>query len=253
LPDEVRVRFRKTSLVDWPGRLAAALFFPGCNLRCPWCQNRELVLAPGENAGAAAHSNLPALEEALAHIGKRRNILGGVVLSGGEPLIHAALPGVIAEIHRLGLPVKLDTNGMRPDLLAALFSGEGTRPDCLALDLKLAPDRYGELLPPRRVSATAEAAGDPGAALRESARLASEPGMEHEYRSLALPGTFFGEGDIAALAPLVDGASPWHFRRFIPGSCLNPAWDGFETPSDIAERLAACARSFGKNAIAPSP
>jgi pyruvate formate lyase activating enzyme len=213
------VILRKTSLVDYPGRVSAVIFLPGCNLRCPWCQNRELVLS---GASPAPDRGFIPPGEALALIGKRKKVLGGVVVSGGEPALHPALGTLIGEIHGLGLPVKLDTNGLFPPVLRQLLEDPLTRPDYIALDLKLAPRRYGELLPRSSAFNPAFSPGfDPGA-LAESAALLRDRGPEHEFRSLALPG--FGPDDIEALAPLA-GNSPWNIRPFRPGNCLDPAWD----------------------------
>ena len=225
------VMFRKTSLVDFPGLISAVIFFPGCNLRCPWCHNRELVLA---NSGAGSI----ALEKALAHIEKRRRVLKGVVLSGGEPTLFAGLGAVIRRIKSFGLKVKLDTNGLLPGVLHNLFEAEETRPDYIAMDLKTDPERYGELLPENDPKAA-----HPGTALRQSAALIRASGIAHEFRSLALPSKalpsktlsnkvlhtalpepYFGPQARAALAPLA-GDSPWHIRPFVPGNCLDPAWD----------------------------
>jgi pyruvate formate lyase activating enzyme len=234
-----RVFFRKTTLVDYPGRVAAALFLPGCSLRCPWCQNRELVTAFED-------APFTKLEEALAHIKMRRAVLGGVVISGGEPTNHPALGPLITCLHRLNLPVKLDTNGMHPLSLAKLFENAETRPDYIALDLKLAPERYAALLSP------AITGGDPGALLRESARCIAESGIDREYRSLALPDDQFSIRDVEALAPLITGDFPWYFRCFVPGNCLDPAWNSRERPTpDAAETLAEKARELGKKGAAP--
>jgi pyruvate formate lyase activating enzyme len=208
------VSLRKTSLVDYPGRVSAVIFLPGCNLRCPWCQNRGLVLrAEPEGQGFVP------LEEALALIQKRRKLLGGVVVSGGEPTIYPALGDLIAGLHGLGLPVKLDTNGMNPRVLEKICGDRASRPDYIALDLKLAPDRYGDLLPREHPLPF-----DPALALTQSAALVRSSGIPHEYRSLALPEGYFDGGDIRALSPLA-GGGPWHFRPFSPGNCLDPAWD----------------------------
>jgi pyruvate formate lyase activating enzyme len=207
------VSLRKTSLADYPGRVSAVIFLPGCNLRCPWCQNRELAL-PG-----ATGPGLVPLGEALALIRRRAKVLGGVVVSGGEPTVYPALGGLIGEIHGAGLPVKLDTNGLSPLTLRNLLAKPATRPDYIALDLKLAPGRYGELLPGK-----APPAFDPAAALAESAALVRGSGLEYEFRSLALPGGRFGPDDVKALAPLA-GGGPWRFRPFAPGNCLDPAWN----------------------------
>ena len=226
-----RVLLRKTSLVDYPGTLASVIFFSGCNLRCPWCHNRELVLGGplGKNGGPPPGGENSPLEyitpeEALAHLEKRRGILGGAVLSGGEPTLFAGLGPFIGRIKSLGLRVKLDTNGTRPAILRELFASEETRPDYVALDLKTAPDRYRELLPGPSPAPVPRPAEDPGEALKESAALLRASGIAHEFRSLALPPPWFGGGARAALAPLA-GDSPWRVRPFVPGNCLDPAWN----------------------------
>jgi pyruvate formate lyase activating enzyme len=252
------VFLRKTSLVDYPGKVAAVVFFPFCNLRCPWCQNGALI------SGGAGDGSV-ALEAAVAHIQKRRRVLGGVVLSGGEPALFAGLASLICRIKGLGLCVKLDTNGLFPDVLAALLSGSsapGSRPDYIACDLKVSPDRYsglsplavapqafepGEamltpvpapLAPERAALAVAPAVVNPPPSdyaelLRRSARIIRESGVPHEFRSLALPADYFGSADVAALGPLAHG-SRWVFRPFVPGNCLDGSWNA-RPPGDAAQ------------------
>jgi pyruvate formate lyase activating enzyme len=254
---EPGVFFRKTSLVDYPGKVAAVLFFPGCNLRCPWCQNRELVLPGALAAGGERHT----LDEALGHIEKRRAVLGGVVLSGGEPALRGDLPEIIRRIKHLGLPVKLDTNGTRDEALEILLSQEDTRPGYIALDLKLPPERYRELSPaagsPSGPDAgdaapsttAAQPLKDPGEALVKSAALIRSSGIAHEYRSLALPRQYLRPEEIPAMAALTDDA-PWYFRPFVPGNCLDPAWDREEASAPVeTARLARLARDQGKRGI----
>jgi len=211
-------------------------FFSGCNLRCPWCHNRELVTGEAQD--------LTGIEDGLAHLRKRREVLGGVVLSGGEPCLCGEIPDIIAEIKKIPLPVKLDTNGMFPAMLEKLFSREETSPDYIALDLKIAPARYAEL-------ALKE---DSGNNLIQSAALIRKSGIDHEYRTLALPGGYINEEDIEALAPLADNA-PWYFRPFVGGNCLATAWDAMEEPAEEArtrlEALAEKARELGKKACVP--
>ena len=256
-----RFLLRKSSFVDFPGCISSVFFFSGCNLRCPWCHNGDLLKAPPED--------LVDIEVCLAHIRKRRSVLGGVVLSGGEPCLYDGLDDLIAEIKKLSLSVKLDTNGMFPDVLNRLFGREETRPDYIALDLKLAPARYRGLLAGNSGLAgegglAGEPGFDPGEALIQSAALVRSSGITHEFRSLALPSVlgpagasgghagghadgFFSLKDIEALAPLV-GGSPWILRPFRGGNCLDPAWDSFEEnageASARAGRLAAKAREL---------
>jgi pyruvate formate lyase activating enzyme len=252
----VKILLRKTSLVDFPGCVSSVFFFPGCVLRCPWCHNRELI------TGGAG--DLVAVEKCLDHLKKRLPVLGGVVLSGGEPCLCGELPEIIYNIKKIKetkeskkpgagkfperLPVKLDTNGMFPVMLEELLSHEETRPDYIALDLKLAPARYTELLPclPKNKKES------PADLLCRSADLIRGSGITHEYRTLALPGGFITEKDIEALAPLADNA-PWYFRPFRGGNCLDPSWDGMEESAEAAAaraRLLACkARELGKKGI----
>jgi pyruvate formate lyase activating enzyme len=252
---EKRGFLRKTTLVDYPGKVASAFFFSGCGLRCPWCQNRELVLF---SAGEAGNSNTVMLEDVLSHLKKRRSVLGGVVLSGGEPTGFAELPSLIETIRGLGLPVKLDTNGMNPRMLEKIFFSAQTRPDYLALDLKLPPERYTELLPrgnlPRASGGPAgglAGAFNPGEALKQSALLIRESGVAHEYRTLALPGDYLRAEELDALAPLLD-SGPWYFRTFAPGNCLDPVWDSFSAPgAEQAALLAERAHRLGKQGICP--
>ena len=100
----------KTTLLDYPGHVAAALFTGGCNFCCPYCHNRDIVLKN--------ESLVPlAEEEVLAFLNKRRNVLTGVCITGGEPTLHADLPELITRIRELSYLVKLDTNGTNPQML----------------------------------------------------------------------------------------------------------------------------------------
>lgn len=233
----MKISLRKTSLVDYPGKIAGVLFFLGCTLRCPWCHNRDLVL------GGGLLDNLVSLDDALQHLEKRRTVLGGVVLSGGEATLYKSLPGLIRCIKDLGLSVKLDTNGMEPAMLERLLQAQETKPDYIALDLKVAPWRYAFLGP--------HIQGDPKKLLETSAALIGGSGIPHEFRTLAFHHGFVTPDDVDALAPLVDDA-PWYFRPFSPGACLDPAWNDLEPaqPGDM-EVLAQKARALGKQGICP--
>ena len=262
----MKIALRKTSLIDYPGRVSSVIFFPGCNLRCPWCHNGDLVL-DNETGG------LITLEDGLTLIRKRQPVLGGVVLSGGEPCLWEELPDIIEEIKKFPLPVKVDTNGMFPAMLEKLLNREETRPAYIALDLKIAPARYGELTVPEKIinhrgtQSSTEKSEKPitdsikllcgkemGDMLVQSADLVRASGIAHEYRTLALPGSFITERDIEALAPLADSA-PWYFRPFRGGNCLDPAWNSLEERAGDShvrlKVLAGRARELGKNAQIP--
>lgn len=214
----LKVALRKTSLVDYPGKVAAVIFFQGCNLRCPWCYNWELVKGTPDD--------LVNLDEALAVIAKRRRILGGVVLSGGEPTLVRELPEILAEIKTLGLPVKLDTNGTLPDALRELIDNPKTRPDFIAMDIKLPPERYAELAPrnetapaPDKKTTDTETADR----IRASAALIRESGIPHEFRALDLPGGYLTPDDWDIMRRTAGGALK--VRPFYGDNCLDESWN----------------------------
>lgn len=141
------------SLLDYPGKVAAVVWTVGCNLRCPFCYNAELVLPE-------LASTLPRLSEesVISHLRERAGFLDGLVVTGGEPTLHPELPPFLREVKALGLAVKLDTNGTRPDVLGRLLR-EGLL-DYVALDVKAPFARYAEF--------TGLSRRDPGAVKRPS-------------------------------------------------------------------------------------
>lgn len=125
---------QKTTLLDYPGHVACTIFLGGCNFRCPYCHNKDLVLSC---------KDLPPIpeEEIFSHLKKRRGILDGVCITGGEPSLQPELGLFIEKIKELDFDVKLDTNGSRPDVLQTLC--EQGLLDYIAMDIKHAPEEYG--------------------------------------------------------------------------------------------------------------
>ncbi len=126
--------FDKTSLLNYPEHVAATVFTGGCNLRCPYCHNSELVFNP------PADMRIPE-EEVLAHLKKRSNVLTGLCITGGEPTLQPDLRDFIVKVRQLGYKIKLDTNGLKPDTLKVLLD-EGLL-DYVAMDIKAGRDNYG--------------------------------------------------------------------------------------------------------------
>jgi pyruvate formate lyase activating enzyme len=186
----------KTSLIDFPGLVAAALFTRGCNLRCPYCHNPELVTGPEP-------PDMRGGEEILAFLRARRKVLDGVCISGGEPLLQPGLGDFIREIRGLGYKVKIDTNGTLPDVLKTL------QVDYIAMDIKTLPEKYARLLPEGGEASSPGAGEKTAAAVRESLAYIIRSGIDHELRSTAAPGIFLEE-DAEKLAPLIRGC-----RRYI--------------------------------------
>lgn len=125
--------FNKLTLLDYPGHTAAVLFLGSCNFRCPFCHNRSLVLAPDQEP-------VISLDDIFAFLQKRRGILEGVCISGGEPTLSPHLADLAAKIKSLGYLVKLDTNGSRPDILKSLVKDHLI--DYVAMDIKSSKERY---------------------------------------------------------------------------------------------------------------
>lgn len=125
--------FNKTTLLDFPGHLASTVFTGGCNMRCPYCQNADLVLNP---------MSQPLISEEVVfdHIKKRKGIIEGVCITGGEPTLQADLEDFIKRLKELGVMVKLDSNGYRPKVLKRLM--ENGLLDYVAMDIKSSLDDY---------------------------------------------------------------------------------------------------------------
>ena len=128
--------FNKTTLLDYPGIVAATIFTGACNFRCPFCQNAGLVLDP-ENEPIISE------DEVLAHLKKRKGITKGVCISGGEPTLQKDLKEFIYRLKELELLVKLDTNGYRPEAIEDLFK-EGLL-DYVAMDIKSSLNGYSKV------------------------------------------------------------------------------------------------------------
>ena len=160
--------FAKLTLLDFPGRVAATVFTGGCNLRCPFCHNADLVRHP-----TAAESME---DEVLAYLQKRRGLLDGVCVTGGEPLLSPDLIPFLQKLKDLGYAVKLDTNGALPEKLEAVLRSGLV--DYVAMDVKSSPEGY------------ARAVGTPVdvAPFFASVDLIRRSGIDHEFRTTAVKG-----------------------------------------------------------------
>jgi len=197
---------QKVSLIDYPGRISAVVFTQGCNFRCPYCHNPGLL--PADPPAA-----LLAEEDVLFFLEKRRGRLDGVTVSGGEPTIQAGLAGFLRKVKSLGYPVKLDTNGSVPAVLAALLA-EGLV-DYVAMDVKAPPAKYGIL----------SGSAVPFSRIRESADILRNAGTPCEFRTTVVP-SLLDEADLAglmaAIGPAPGPAGHFVLQRFIPSNTLSP-------------------------------
>lgn len=194
----------RTSLIDYPGRIATVLFTGGCNLRCPPCHNADLVLRPGERPATPE-------EEVFAFLAHRAGRIDGVVVTGGEPTLQPDLLPFLRRLRACGLALKLDTNGFSPAVLAQALE-EGLL-DCVAMDIKAPLAKYPLL------------AGRPDldpAPLEQSVALLRAGSVPTEFRTTVVPG-LLDDADIAAIARWLQGAPRYVLQQFRPLNTLDPA------------------------------
>ena len=200
---------QKLTLLDYPEKVACTVFTGGCNLRCPFCHNASLVVGPP--AGEA-------LSEAdfFAFLKKRRGVLDGVCISGGEPMMQPELPDFIRRIRALGYLVKLDTNGCFPDRLkAAVRDG---LVDYVAMDIKNSPQEY------------AKTAGIPdfdGAGVRESREFLLTGPLEYEFRTTVVKGLHTADS-LREAARSIAGAKQYFLQKFVDsGDIIGSGYTAF--------------------------
>jgi pyruvate formate lyase activating enzyme len=209
---------QKHSFIDYPGRISCVLFLSGCNFECPYCHNPQLAGRPESRPEAIG------LEEVFAFLEQRRGWLEGVVISGGEPTLHADLPALCRQIKDLGYSVKLDTNGSRPQMLQTLVR-EGLV-DYLAMDIKTEPEHYRQGLARQCDHAT----------LMASLQILMDSGVAYEFRTtcvrpLVTPGT------IAHIARLIAGSRLYALQTFRESRILHPEYFQGLEPSYSPEEM----------------
>lgn len=190
---------QKTTLLDYPGYVACTVFLGGCNLRCPFCHNAPLVL---KNPAPQMQE-----EEFLAFLRKRRGVLDGVCITGGEPTLRAGLPEFIGKIRELGFRVKLDTNGTNPGMLETLLK-DGLL-DYVAMDIKNSPRRYRETC----------GGVDALEAVRQSAALLMEGGVDYEFRTTCVK-PLHDPTALAEIGQWLSGAKQYYLQNFVDSGTL---------------------------------
>jgi pyruvate formate lyase activating enzyme len=211
-----------SSMLDWPGKICAVLFLGGCNFRCPYCHNVELL-----QRGKA--SDTIVWEDLAVFLRGRSDWIDGVSITGGEPTIHEDLPSLCVRLREQGMEVKVDSNGSHPRLLEQMLS-RGLL-DFVAMDLKTSLARY-PLVVRRPV--------DP-LLIGESIDTIIASGVEHEFRCTVVPG-LVGLEDLEALAERAHGAERLVLQQFHSGKTLDPSYSGAkgytdETLLEWAEKL----------------
>ncbi|MEJ5376184.1 MAG: anaerobic ribonucleoside-triphosphate reductase activating protein [bacterium] len=199
--------FLETSFLDWPGRICAVIFLGGCNFRCPYCHNPDLVLHPEKLQDLAWQELKPRLLELGGWI-------DGVCITGGEPTLHARLWDLLEEIKALGLHVKLDTNGSRPMVLAELLRRDLVK--AISMDVKAPLDS--------KLYRQAIGVDPPLDAISRSIEILGASSWEIEFRTTLVPG-FLDEAQVIQMASFLPQGARYTLQGFKPGRSLDPELD----------------------------
>lgn len=191
---------QKMTLLDFPGKVACTVFLGGCEFRCPYCHNTELL-----------DPNAPELmngEQLLAFLKKREGLLDGVAITGGEPLLRPELPELLKAIRDLGYMVKLDTNGDHPDELRKVV--EAGLVDYVAMDIKNSPERYGETIGIPDIDISNIISN-----IKKSVEyLINENKVDYEFRTTTLK-QFHDEESFKGIAQWIEGAKRYYIQNFV--------------------------------------
>lgn len=200
----------QSTLIDYPGKVACIIYTIGCNFRCPYCHNPELV---DETA-----QEIP-LENIWKFLRSRKGLLDGVVITGGEPTLHDDLPEFIAAVKKLGFKVKLDTNGTRPGMIKRLI--ESKLIEYIAMDIKAPLEMYPYIVGRPVLCGT----------LRKSIEIIKSSPINYEFRTTMVKSLLSFE-DMERIGKDIHGATTYYLQRFNGGKILNPQFRHKVTYSD---------------------
>jgi pyruvate formate lyase activating enzyme len=205
---------QKTSLLDFPDKLATVVFVSGCNLRCPFCHNWRLVLEP--------RNSFLSEETVLQVLDSRRKYINAVVVTGGEPTLHVQVPQFLKTLKERGFATKIDTNGFFPDVLKKCLPYL----DYVALDVKTSLEQY-QLLGAENLDN-----------YLRTIEMLKEGSTDYEFRNTVVPG-FVDSSIITKMGEVVEGAKRFVFQQFVPGDTLDNAFNAVKPYSrDIIAHFA---------------
>lgn len=208
---------QKFSMIDYPGKLSAIVFTQGCNFRCPYCHNPELVLP---ELFALALDPTSIIDFLKTRVGK----LDAVVVTGGEPTLHGGLDDFLSTVKALGFLTKLDTNGTNPERLGELLQDDLI--DYVAMDVKAPPEKYAEV---SQTSVSVEA-------LQRSMDLIRASGVEFQFRTtVAHP--LHSADDIGAIRKWIGSGVPLMLQNFVPGKMIGGDMDLHPFPAEEFDKL----------------
>ncbi len=197
---------QKTTLIDYPGKIACTVFTHGCNFRCPFCHNPELVIK------RLHKKNIIFEKDFFAFLGKRKKMLDAVVITGGEPCLHPDLLDFVKKIKKEKFLVKLDTNGSMPDVLEALLSENLL--DYIAMDIKSSLDTYPKL----------SGGFDSFKKILRSIDMLQNSKVDYEFRTTVVKG-MHTEVEIKKIGKLLEGSKAFSLQNFRSGKTISKELD----------------------------
>ncbi len=193
---------QKCSLIDFPGKITAILFTVGCNFRCPYCHNPELVDETSE---------IISVDNVFAFLTRRREILDAVTITGGEPTIQTDLVPFIRKVKEMGFLVKLDTNGTHPEVIELVQ--EEKLVDYIAMDIKAPLGRYA--------SSVARPVDE--VQIKKSIQLLIKGNIPYEFRTTVVK-SLLAYDDLHEIGKTIKNAERYYLQKFVPTKPLNPAF-----------------------------
>ena len=210
--------FQKLTLLDYPGKTACTVFTAGCNLRCPFCHNADLVLS-------ASNTKTFSEEEIIAYLIKRKGLIDGICITGGEPILNKDLPDFCSKIRDTGAKIKLDTNGSSPSLLKSIV--ENGLCDYVAMDVKNTPLKYPQTVGVPNIDVTP---------FFESIEFLKTSKVDHEFRTTVCKPLHTAD-DIIEIGKILGQNEKYFLQSFVDsGRLIGPGISGF-SPSEMKDTL----------------
>jgi len=204
--------FQKFSLIDYPDKICAIVFTQGCNFRCPYCHNPELV--DPKKFGIELKE-----DEILSFLDRRKGKLDAVTITGGEPLLQSDLSAFLSAIKRFGYLVKLDTNGSFPSRLKKIIELKSV--DYLAMDIKTSLDKYHQVIKAKIDTRK----------ILDSIRLIMDSGLDYEFRTTIVK-ALFEKDDFYKIAQLIKNARLYVLQKFVPSKTLDDTFLDMKSCTD---------------------
>lgn len=212
----------KTSAIEWPGKMVSVVYTGGCNFRCPFCQNSELVLQPEKIPGISE-------EKVIDHLISQKKWLDGLIVTGGEPTIHPSLPNFAQRVKKKGFEFGVETNGSNPNMLKKLIKENLV--DYITFDVKapLVWDKYKKAIGIDKKELFEK--------IKESIEILKSSNVDHEYRTTIVP-KLITEKDLEDIAKVLEENGKLYLQQYVPENTLDKEFENIEPyPKEKLKRI----------------